>query len=968
MIVHTRSSWLTAAAIILLTLTTVYPTRAQDCNANGVLDALDVDPADPDGDGVISSDCNLNGLPDECEIFPYETTTFASDGADLDFFGLATSMSGRFAVFGSYRDDDAGSDSGSAYVFEQMADTWQQVAKLTADDAQAGALLGTSVSIDGDTVFVGAPGADGRGAVYVFERIGSDWQQTQKLWGIDTASGDAFGGTLAISGDVAIISAYRDDVAGSNTGSVYFYRRNAGVWQQEAKKTASNHAAAAEFGISVAIDQDAAAVRARNNSAYIFRFDGSDWNEEAILPLNQPPQVSAYDQAISISGDTMVGGDELQKSAHVFERVGGVWQEVAMLTAIGGHPYNVFGCSVSVSGDAILVGAWQDSNGVTGNGAAYLYRREAGVWTQVQRVAPSDPVNGGRRFGNTVFLRGGTGMVSTSYGVGVTPQAGTVQLFNFLAAPDCNANGVIDDCDVNPADLDGNGSVSVDCNGNLVPDECELSTNDCNANGIPDDCDIDPSDPDGDSVVIPDCNANGIPDDCDAVFSVDETILRPSDAEDVIGVGGSVSVSGGAMVIGAMVQIESVPSFGAVYVYRREDDSWQEEAKLVSTNPAAEDGFGFSADVDGGTVIVGANFEESGGLRVGAAYVFRRDGIGWHQEAKLSDPEAEVFDRFGSSVAVNGNVAVVGADGDDEFGNGAGAVHVFRRSGSVWSRDIKLTAGDAASGDGFGRSVAICGQVIVVGAPWDDGDGGSRSGAAYVFRRTMAGWIEEAKLRPSLVDTGMEFGECVSIDGDVIAIGAPCGNGAAASSGAAYIFRYMNGSWLEASKLVSADGQTSDQFGASVSIDRDTVLIGAIEDDGLRYQGGAAYLYRFANGVWNEEARIFASDAENHDGFGASVSIHGHLIAAGAPYRSETDFASGIAYAYDIVRDCNVNGIPDNCDIGGDMNGSGDLDTGDIDTLVETILAGGGCSVADVNHDGSFDSRDLAEFVADFLE
>src|SRR6185503_19688910 len=193
-----------------------------------------------------------------------------SDAAAGDLFGDSVAVSGDTAVVGAIGDDDGGTSSGSAYVFVRSAGVWSQQQKLTASDALAGDEFGYSVAVSGDTAVVGARSDSDAGtfsgSAYVFVRSAGVWSQQQKLTASDAAAGDFFGFSVAVSGDTAVVGAIFDDDAGSGSGSAYVFVRSAGVWSQQQKLTASDAAASDSFGASVAVSGDTAVVGASFDS------------------------------------------------------------------------------------------------------------------------------------------------------------------------------------------------------------------------------------------------------------------------------------------------------------------------------------------------------------------------------------------------------------------------------------------------------------------------------------------------------------------------------------------------------------------------------------------------------------------------------------------------------------------------------------------------------------------------------
>ena len=270
----------------------------------------------------------------------------------------------------------------------------------------------------------------------------------------------------------------------------------------------------------------------------------------------------------------------------------------------------------------------------------------------------------------------------------------------------------------------------------------------------------------------------------------------------------------------------------------------------LASDAEDDDRFGRSVAFDGDHVIVGADFEDGdGGSDRGAAYIFDRDEGGtdnWGEVKKLTASDAADGDQFGTSVSIDGSTAVVGAPYKD-----SGAAYVFYRNeggDDNWGQEAILAASDAESGDLFGWSVVVSGNYAVVGAPYEDSEG-TDSGAAYVFYRNEGGennWGQVAILTASDVADGDHFGISVAISGDTVVVGANFGDGLEADSGAAYIFDRNQGgddTWGLVTKLTASDGQGVDMFGYSVALDGDHVVVGAASRKGDGIFRGAAYIY-----------------------------------------------------------------------------------------------------------------------------
>ena len=411
--------------------------------------------------------------------------------------------------------------------------------------------------------------------------------------------------------------------------------------------------------------------------------------------------------------------------------------------------------------------------------------------------------------------------------------------------------------------------------------------------------------------------------------------LKASNADVEDHFGWSVSISGDTLVVGAVAEDSSAAggeadngarNAGAAYVYVRTGTTWTQQAFLKASNANGFDNFGWSVSLSGDTLVVGASGEDSsagGGeadnsaLSAGAAYVFVRTGTTWTQQAYLKASNAEEDDQFGWSVSLAGDTLVVSAPGEDssaaggEADNGAlsaGAVYVFVRTGTTWSQQAYLKASNAEEDDQLGPEVSISGDTLVVSAPGEDSSaaGGeadnsaSSAGAAYVFVRTGTTWSQQAYLKASNGELGDRFGWSASISGDTLVVGAisessSAGGGEADNSatqaGAAYVFVRSGTTWSQQAYLKASNAEAGDLFGYSLSLSQDTLAVVAFQEassagggeaDNGAPNAGAAYVFVRTGTTWSQQAYLKASNAEEDDQFGISVSVSGDTLVAGA--------------------------------------------------------------------------------------
>ncbi|HEY0547807.1 MAG TPA: PKD domain-containing protein [Pyrinomonadaceae bacterium] len=357
----------------------------------------------------------------------------ASDAGAGDLFGISISLSGDTAIVGAYQDDNSGgANAGAAYIFTRSGGAWTQQQKLTASDAATGDFFGFSVSVNGDTAMIGSindknSSGVNAGSAYVFTRSGGVWTQQQRLQPSDVTLNDQFGYSVSLSGDTAVIGSDGDDDGGDSAGSAYVFIRSGGVWTQQQKLTASGGAAHSNFGLSVSLSNDTVIIGAWQESnaggsaagaAYVFTRSGGVWTQQQKLTASDPSTNAFFGNSVSVSGDTAIigaplndGNDTDAGAAYVFTRTSGVWTQQQRLHASDFAADDYFGASISVSGDTAVVSASLDNNsGGVDAGSVYVFTRSGGVWTEQQRFQASDAA-ADDLFGNSISLSGDTVIV-----------------------------------------------------------------------------------------------------------------------------------------------------------------------------------------------------------------------------------------------------------------------------------------------------------------------------------------------------------------------------------------------------------------------------------------------------------------------------------------------------------------------------------------------------------------------------
>lgn len=333
---------------------------------------------------------------------------------------------------------------------------------------------------------------------------------------------------------------------------------------------------------------------------------------------------------------------------------------------------------------------------------------------------------------------------------------------------------------------------------------------------------------------------------------------------------------------------------GVVHVYEFDGVNWQETQIVSASGGHGADRFGTAVSFSDDVMVVGAPFDWEGANEAGAAYIFRLQGTTWVQEQKLIPSDIAADDRFGRRAAINGDCAVVGSWFDDDDGDISGSAYVFRFNGADWTEEQKLTASDAQAGDRFGDAVGLEGETIVIGA-YEEDDAGPNAGAAYVFRYDGANWAQAQKLTASDAQPMDAFGRSIAIDGDVMLIGARLADAdAAADTGAVYVFGWDGANWVEQQKLTASDAAMSDGF-TWATVDGDIALIGADQVD-------AAYVFERKDATWVEVDKLTPLAAHAGGGFGSAVALDGRTAMIGGNAADSPLTDSGVAYFRDLFH------------------------------------------------------------------
>ncbi|MCW8802924.1 MAG: T9SS type A sorting domain-containing protein, partial [Ignavibacteriaceae bacterium] len=860
-------------------------------------------------------------------------------------------------------------------MYSTSAFEFLRAEKILPDDGQMHDNFGHSVCISGIYAIIGSAGSDGiaenSGAAYIFSRIGSnEWDQSQKLVPLQPGEGDNFGCSVSINGDYAVIGAMYDEEKGIDAGAAYIFQNQSGSWIQKQKLLASDGNVNHRFGAFVSIYGDYTVIGApgsdgnesESGAAYIFKKDGENWVENKKIIAFEGHQNDAFG-VVTINGNHIAvgapnhafGGYPRSGAVYMFELIADEWQPREMLSHDAALEGDKFGWSVSIDNDLMIVGAFAENSGQVESGAAYIYEKNGDFWDEVKKLSPSNPqeyLSFGRSVSifDTYAVVGASGDWINGLGSGsayvyqernndwfrqnkIVPQDGqandffgsSVHIYNDIVL--IGASGDDDNGDLSGSAYTFTNFTNVNNQGILFVSTTQLT--------IPESGGIYNL-----SVFN---NGTGL---MDWVSSVDEdwiTIIEGTYGTNF----GNIKVSidpnqccerNTELRVLAPNALDS-PQFISIVQEAGIDTN---EFKILGDHQNNYGHFGWSVAIDGNTAVVGAEGDSSLGFNAGAVYVFEREGCDWIQKAKLTvtnqsayfrlgisvdicgdniiagtweklkayifeKPESgwqdmtetsiltqtEPMGTFGYSVAISANSAIVGVGAPS-----VNRAYVYDKPEGGWAdmtETMLLKLTDRT--DFFGYTVDITDEYAVVGEPGGENLQGVHTGAIHIFKKEWF-WSYKQSIFPFDGEESNNFGRSVSIDDKFIVVGAPDNAVVAVNSGAAYVYERDGDVWKNMTKLVEWDWGGEKKFGYSVGVCDKNIIIGAAYDSPVEPGSGSAYSFILSANGWTNGAKFFPTDAGEEDYFGFSVSISDDAFIVGAYLDDDAGLQSGSAYCY----------------------------------------------------------------------
>jgi hypothetical protein len=822
-------------------------------------------------------------------------------GAD-NAFGYSVAIDGKIAAIGT-------NGANRVYVFEKnQQQEWIQKTILSLPTSKTGffslADFGQAVSLSGNTLIVGARGDDTfLGSAYVYERTDNGWEQQARLIGQVRTSGEEFGTTISAEGDIIVVGAPKHTHSGFQyAGAAYIFQRINGVWQEQAKLTAPDAQSDDRFAHSVAIDNNTIVVGARNGEAtYVFTLSDGQWMLQQKLIQ-----------------------DESQGQ---------------------------FGIAVAISGNVLVVGAKTaiDMNDGIAKGAAYVFENQEGNWQQRCHLLPLNGENG-EEFGTSVSIDGQLIMVGAHNTDKNGVDSGSVSLYQFKDGQCDPIEKQLIAADTNTNDSFGK-SVSLSGNTLLVGAPYTGENNENEQIG---------------SAYFFQYTSKTHEIIESQKLTADET--SASDRS-----GQAVSIYDGVAAVGVPQKADNGSESGSVYIYHYSQGNWSQHVKLVPDDIGEDNLFGLSVSLGKDVLAVGAPLKNS---MDGSIYIFQRSNNIWELKQQFLGSQTSLF---GTATAISGNTLLIGAPFkmySSSIVSPIGAVYISEYSNGQWTTPTLLETGELTSG--FGASVAIDGDTLVIGAPYPPIPyqvpdilaaflPAERIGKVYVAERVGGSWSLSATLSEGV--EGGSFGTSVAINGNTLAVLAA----STPNSAMVYLYERPDGDspWSLVNKFKAGETvATSSNLreilkGVTLSLDKDTLVVGAPHNNQKGIKSGAVYLFKRRKNGWVQEQvwqqtttnttitsqEMISENTHAGDQFGFAAALYDNTLLVGAPYHDPNGIEdSGAVHIFEMT---DLNSAPK-------LDNNGDMRLTPIDedippannlgtTITAIIASAGGDRITDID-------------------
>jgi hypothetical protein len=805
---------------------------------------------------------------------------FGELGNDQSGYSVSLSNDGNIVAIGAIFNDGGGNASGHTRIFEWNGSAWIQKG-LDIDGEASNDQSGLSVSLrgNGNIVAIGASynddGGSNSGHTRIYEWNGSVW--IQKGSDIDgEAAGDRSGLTVSLSndGNVVAIGAILNNGGGSNSGHTRIYSWNGSVWIQKGPDI-DGDSAGIQSGYSVSLSADGSIVAI---GAHLSDGNGNDSGNTRVYKINNSTGVHGEGSIFGVEAITSSTGTAITGSGG---KVG--------INATG----TTFGVQSITSGTGTAIIGSGGSIGVSTNGTTFGIYGHGGV-TGIFAEGLNKGVDGSGNIG--VYGFGSTyGLYGNSTSTAIHGSGGTIGVFS-----EGTAYGI-----------DASGATAVHCNGSIVGVLADGATF-----GIEGTSTNTAVYGHGGAVgVLGDGYNYGVHGVSTTQFIQVGSDIDGEAGDDRSGYSVSLSENGNIVAVGA---IFNNGGSGHVRIYEWNGTVWTQKGSDIN-GISSNDSLGYSVSLssDGNIVAIGAPYNSDNGNNSGHVRIYEWNSVAWIQ--KGSDIGGETGDESGWHISLNGNgnIVAVGAPYNDNSGNDAGSVRLYEwiTLTSSWTqKGSDINGGSTADQSGYSVSLSNDGNIVAIGAPYNDGSGND-SGHIRIYEWNVSAWIQKGSdIYGGTADD--QFGQSVSLNnnGNIIAVGATNN-----SSGYVRIYEWITSAWIQ--KGLDIDGEAiGDQSGYSVSLSNDgnIVAIGATNNNGSGNNSGHVRVYGWNDSSWVQKGPdIDGERSDDQSGFSVSLSADGNIVAIGAPFNDDNGSNSGHVRVYKMSNATGVYGESTNIGVYG---------------------------------------------------
>ena len=802
-------------------------------------------------------------------------------------FGHSTAVSGSYAICTSIGEPDSPGGQ-SAVFFSRSNEEWTAASIVVPIDSLSFENYGFSCDINGNYAVVSAHTADNKGAVYTYFYNGTSWLNTSILTHINLSIGDMFGYSVSLQQDRLIIGAPGDDESANNAGAVYIYNRSGNTWVFDEKIV--NPSTGIWFGYEVNLYQDYLAVSSlpdENNdndyNVFVYNYDNSLWTMQEDIAET----TTYFGHSIALSDSKLLigaGGDneqgQMSGSVYFFERNGSDWTETEKFYPPTVETDDFFGSSIDMFGNIAIIGAPGTDNSFNRSGYACYYEYDSNNWILRRILTPSNNSIGDFT-GKSVSISSGDVFIGCPFQDNIVDNAGSVLHYRI---PDFNVDFYSNKRRATIGDSIQFYSGAV---GNISSYAWDFDND-----GVID------SDEENPKYSFSSIGS------FDVKLTVSEdfenrTILKPEyikirqlwenetkliDSNPLFeGEFGKNFAFDGANAIVHSTDYSTIVPVNRISFLRKNINTWNQiQDIIIDTSYSGP----VDVDIHGEYAVLGSAYDYDHGY----CYVFHFDGVNWNLHQSLKPFDNAEYARCGGAVSLSDNLLACGAE--------EGRVYLWKLVAGQWIPDQTIEPDNNLLGQGFGNAVEIHDNKIFVGAPFMDYLGLENSGGVYIYEHNGTEWIESDMLTPMEPMEDEYFGSDIKLSGNYMIIGKFRQPIYSSIEGAAYMFFNNNGTWSEQQKIFPELVSTGSMFGRNVDIAGDYAIIGASFDSDFIEESGAALLYKREGYSWHFQSKLNAEDICARAKFGHRVSFNNNEVIISAIHDSENGTKTGALYLY----------------------------------------------------------------------